>query len=60
MSDVGQNRKTSMRAYVFRSAPNNGHRAITAACPFRATTGLGRCNHLIDFVHGGPSHLICS
>jgi hypothetical protein len=25
-----------LRAYVFRSAPNNGHRATTAACPFGA------------------------
>jgi hypothetical protein len=29
---VGQNRKSSMRAYVFRCAPNNGHRQDTSAC----------------------------
>src|SRR5258706_8372103 len=33
---LGQNRKSSSRAYVFRFAPKNGHRATTAACPFRA------------------------
>src|ERR1700739_2883992 len=32
-----QNRKSSMRAYVFRFAP---HRAMQSACPFRATFGL--------------------
>src|SRR5713101_5836481 len=30
---LGQKLKSSMGAYVFRSAPNNGHRATTAACP---------------------------
>ena len=40
MSQLGQNRKSSMRAYVFRCSPNNGHRQDTSACPFRATTGL--------------------
>src|SRR5260370_6071687 len=33
---LGQNRKSSSRAYVFRFAPKNGHRATSAACPFRA------------------------
>jgi hypothetical protein len=32
MSHLGQKLKSSMGAYVFRSAPNNGHRATTAAC----------------------------
>jgi hypothetical protein len=36
MSDVGQNRKSSMRAHVFRFAPESGHRAMQSACPFRA------------------------
>src|SRR5258706_15722388 len=36
MSELGQNRKRPMRAYVFRFAPNNGHRQDTSACPFRA------------------------
>jgi hypothetical protein len=31
-----QKAKYSLRANVFRSVPNNGHRATTAACPFRA------------------------
>ena len=40
MSDWGQNRKTSMRAYVFRFAPESGHCATQSACPFRARNGL--------------------
>src|SRR6266403_4509269 len=32
----GQNRKSSMRAHVFRCSPNNGHRQDPSACPFRA------------------------
>src|SRR5260370_24483132 len=36
---MGQNRKSSSRAYVFRFAPKNGHRATSAACPFRANNG---------------------
>jgi hypothetical protein len=39
MSAPGQNRKSSMRAYVFRCSPNNGHRQDTSACPFRAISG---------------------
>jgi hypothetical protein len=39
MSASVQKLKSSMGAYVFRSAPNNGHRATTAACPFRARSG---------------------
>jgi len=31
MSELGQKLKSSTGAYVFRSAPNNGHRAATAA-----------------------------
>ena len=29
-------RLSSMRAYVFRCSPNNGHRQDTSPCPFRA------------------------
>src|SRR5258707_10493668 len=36
---LGQNRKSSMRAYVFRCSPNNGHRQDTSVCPFRAMDG---------------------
>jgi hypothetical protein len=36
---IGQKLKISMGAYVFRSAPNNGHRATTAACLKAAKTG---------------------
>src|SRR5258707_835145 len=39
MSGLGQNRKSSMGAYVFRCSPNNGHRQETSACPFRAMSG---------------------
>src|SRR2546427_10819262 len=35
---LGQNRKSSMRANVFRFAPESGHPAMQSACPFRATT----------------------
>src|SRR5258707_15274333 len=35
-TDMGQKRKSSMRAHVFRCSPNNGHRQDTSACPFRA------------------------
>src|SRR5260370_36174303 len=53
MSELGQNRKSSMRAYVFRCSPNNGHRQDTSACPFRANnarrleTSGSRCPHSI-------------
>src|SRR6266404_1457554 len=33
-----QNRKSSMRANVFRFAPESGHRAMQSACPFRANS----------------------
>jgi hypothetical protein len=36
MSELGQNRKSSMRAHVFRFAPESGHRAMQSACPFGA------------------------
>ncbi len=39
MSEPGQNRKSSMRAYVFRFVPESGHRAMQSACPFRAISG---------------------
>ena len=32
-SELGQNRKSSMRAHVFRFAPNSGHRLPDQACP---------------------------
>ncbi len=35
----GQKLKSSMRAYVFPSASNNGHRSIRSAGPFRANIG---------------------
>src|SRR6266576_3043813 len=38
-SEMGQNRKSSMRANVFRFAPESGHRAMQSACPFRARNG---------------------
>ena len=36
MSLLGQKRKSSIRANVFRFAPRNGHGATAAACRFRA------------------------
>jgi hypothetical protein len=39
MSVPGQNRKSSMRADVFRFAPESGHRAMQSACPFGARNG---------------------
>jgi hypothetical protein len=33
---LGQNRKSSTRANVFRFAPETGHRGIRSACPFGA------------------------
>src|SRR5258707_15027561 len=38
----GQNRKSSMRAYVFRFAPESGRRATWSACPFGAQQGSRR------------------
>ncbi len=32
-------RTSSMRGYVFRFAPESGHRALQSACPFRANYG---------------------
>jgi hypothetical protein len=49
MSELGQNRKSSMRAHVFRFTPESRHHVTHAACPFRAAnrrhlaaTSLGR------------------
>jgi hypothetical protein len=36
MSGSGQNRKSSMRANVFRFAPESGHRTTRSACPVGA------------------------
>jgi hypothetical protein len=36
----GQNRISSLRGYVFRFAPESGHRALQAACLFRAKADL--------------------
>ena len=41
-----QNRKSSMRANVFRFAPESGHCATQSACPFRANGRNGRCDSL--------------
>ena len=60
MSASGQNRKSSMRAYVVRCSPNNGHRQDTSACPFRAIRDIlhGRIQHVIQLCgrrwHRGP------
>jgi hypothetical protein len=44
MSLLGQKLKSSMGAHVFRSTPNNGHRATTAACPSWAISGREQCD----------------
>ena len=36
----GQKLKSSMGVYVFRSAPESGHRAMQLACPKSASSGL--------------------
>ena len=48
MSEMGQNRKSSMRAYVFRSNPESRHPAGGLRCPSCAITG-SRClfDHLV-------------
>jgi hypothetical protein len=47
MSHMGQTEKNSMRANVFRFAPESGHRAMQSACPFRAKArnrcAIARC-----------------
>jgi hypothetical protein len=40
MSQLGQNRISSLRGYVFRFAPESGHRELQSACLFRANNGL--------------------
>src|SRR5258707_14992145 len=40
MSQLGQTRKSSLRGYVFRFAPESGHRALQSACLFRGRFGL--------------------
>src|SRR5258708_38768593 len=49
MSETGPNRKSSMRANVFRFAPESGHCATESACPFRAMCGRLRVGK--DFLH---------
>ena len=44
---MGQNRKSSTRAYDFRCSPNNGHRQDISACPFRAKLGGGSASALL-------------
>ncbi len=51
MSESGQNRKSSMRAYVFRCSPNNGHRQDTSAGPFRASSDRRIAANLSLFDH---------
>src|SRR5258706_16362745 len=36
---LGQNRKSSMRAHVFRFAPKSGHCATDSTCPLPANSG---------------------
>src|SRR6476659_6343034 len=51
MSHLGQNRKSSMRANVFRCSLNNGHRQDTSACPFRAAGSTGRRNDVHEEIN---------
>src|SRR5258705_12396487 len=48
MSPWGQNRKSSMRAYDFRFAPESGHHEAKTPCPKRAKTGKARCEHMFS------------
>ena len=56
MSELGQKAKYSLRAYVFRSAPNNGHKATTAALPKCANSGSRPCEVTAPFSGSGPYH----
>src|SRR5207237_6037806 len=58
MSQMGQTRKYSTRAHVFRCSPNNGHRQDTSACPVRAKTGsrLTLLDHLVGERQQGRGH----
>jgi hypothetical protein len=49
MSQLGQNRISSLRGYVFRFAPESGHRALQSACLFRAKNRL--MHHSISKLH---------
>src|SRR5258708_5108292 len=42
MSELGQNRKSSRRAYVFRFTPESGLKSDIPPCPYRANSGSGR------------------
>src|SRR6476620_3211668 len=53
MSELGQNRKSSTRAHVFRFAPESGHCATESACPFRALPDIG-WRSLLMATHGLP------
>src|SRR5258705_8210169 len=44
MSETGQNRKSSMRAYVFRFPPESGHCAMQSVCPFGCQTRTSSLN----------------
>jgi hypothetical protein len=48
---MGQNRKSSMRANVFRCLPNNGHRQDISAYPFRANSRSGGENAKVTVNH---------
>jgi hypothetical protein len=50
MSELGQKAKYSLRGDVFRFGPNNGHRAMQLASPFRANSGR-RHKKEIDLDH---------
>src|SRR4249920_2309281 len=46
MSHLGQNRKNSVRANVFRVTPENGHRSTKSACLKRARKRHQRSSRL--------------
>src|SRR5260370_41966564 len=64
MSVLGQNRKYSRRADVFRSTPKTGHRSMRSACPFRAANPGLPLNEIIspgaDPGQGGDYAKACS
>jgi hypothetical protein len=53
MSVLGQNRKSSMRAHVFRFALKSGHCATESACPFRAANNGSGASLFKDLIRAG-------
>jgi hypothetical protein len=48
MSVQGQSRKSSLRGYVFRFAPESGHRARQSPYPFGAKNGREQLQQILE------------